>query len=164
MEIRVTAVNCFTSGGIPSESSLADFGPEDSESGRSGHRCRRFVVSFSTFDATPTALCSAPVNPTSDFTGVPANAACMAVSPYRCPCAAFSSEKRERHHSALGASQHAAGAACRGTFVYTTERTGEGTLNCDDGRSGPFTFVSTGRRGTGSGSLNGRPFTFTFGG
>ena len=57
-----------------------------------------------------------------------------------------------------------AGVACRGAFVYTTSRTGEGTLNCDDGRSGPFTFVSTGSRGTGSGSLNGRPFTFTFGG
>jgi hypothetical protein len=58
----------------------------------------------------------------------------------------------------------AAGLACRGAFVYTTRRTGEGTLNCEDGRSGPFTFVSTGSRGTGSGSLNGRPFTFTFGG
>ena len=55
------------------------------------------------------------------------------------------------------------GAKCGGGFVYVTRREGEGTFTCDDGRSGPFTFVSTGTRGTGKGSLSGQPFTFTFG-
>ena len=55
------------------------------------------------------------------------------------------------------------GTTCDGNFVYVTGRKGEGTFNCDDGRSGPFTFVSTGQRGTGKGTLDGQPFTFTFG-
>lgn len=55
------------------------------------------------------------------------------------------------------------GAKCVGTFVYVNPRQGAGTLKCSDGRSGQFEFVSTGRRGTGSGSLDGAPFTFTFG-
>lgn len=55
------------------------------------------------------------------------------------------------------------GVTCGGDFVYVTRRTGEGVLKCDDGRTGPFSFVSTGRRGTGTGDLNGRRFTFTFG-
>lgn len=42
-----------------------------------------------------------------------------------------------------------AGVTCRGTFVYVTQREGSGTFQCADGRSGPFTFVSTGSRGTG---------------
>lgn len=56
------------------------------------------------------------------------------------------------------------GARCTGSFVYVTRRQGSGTFTCSDGRTGPFTFVSTGTRGTGSGSLNGVPVTFTFGG
>ncbi|SMF82113.1 hypothetical protein SAMN06265365_14230 [Tistlia consotensis] len=55
------------------------------------------------------------------------------------------------------------GTLCSGTFVYTTPRKGEGVFNCDDGRSGPFTFVSTGHRGTGTGHLGDDKFTFTFG-
>jgi len=55
------------------------------------------------------------------------------------------------------------GATCTGRFVYITNREGEGTFNCDDGRSGPFSFVSTGSRGTGKGTLDGQPFIFTFG-
>jgi hypothetical protein len=55
------------------------------------------------------------------------------------------------------------GATCRGNFVYVSSREGEGTFNCSDGRSGPFTFVSTGSRGTGKGTLDGQPFIFTFG-
>ena len=55
------------------------------------------------------------------------------------------------------------GSVCKGTFVYVNSREGSGTFNCDDGRSGPFTFVSTGRRGTGKGTLDGQPFIFTFG-
>ena len=53
--------------------------------------------------------------------------------------------------------------SCTGAFVYTTRREGKGTFKCDDGRSGPFEFVSTGSRGTGFGDLGGRKFTFTFG-
>ena len=55
------------------------------------------------------------------------------------------------------------GAVCSGNFVYVTSRNGEGVFNCNDGRSGPFKFVSTGSRGTGHGSLGGEKFIFTFG-
>ena len=57
----------------------------------------------------------------------------------------------------------ASGARCAGAFVYINGRQGSGTLQCTDGRSGTFSFVSTGKRGTGSGFLDGAPFTFTFG-
>ncbi|PZO66270.1 MAG: hypothetical protein DI635_01265 [Pseudoxanthomonas suwonensis] len=55
------------------------------------------------------------------------------------------------------------GATCQGAFVYATRRNGEGVFYCDDGRTGPFQFVSTGTRGTGYGDLGGQRFTFTFG-
>lgn len=55
------------------------------------------------------------------------------------------------------------GATCTGRFVYINGRQGSGTLTCSDGRAGSFDFVSTGNRGTGSGALAGKPFTFTFG-
>lgn len=55
------------------------------------------------------------------------------------------------------------GTHCTGDFVYVTARTGEGVFQCNDGRSGPITFVSTGRRGTGHGTLGDQNFTFTFG-
>ena len=55
------------------------------------------------------------------------------------------------------------GAVCKGDFVYVTRRQGEGIFTCDDGRSGPFQFVSTGTSGTGYGDLGGQRFTFTFG-
>ena len=55
------------------------------------------------------------------------------------------------------------GTTCTGNFVYATARQGEGVFICDDGRSGPFTFVSTGLKGTGYGDLGGSRFTFTFG-
>jgi hypothetical protein len=55
------------------------------------------------------------------------------------------------------------GAVCQGNFVYVTHRQGEGVFNCDDGRSGPFSFASTGRAGTGYGTLGSDKFTFTFG-
>jgi hypothetical protein len=55
------------------------------------------------------------------------------------------------------------GAVCTGAFVYVNGREGSGTFHCSDGRSGPFTFVSTGTRGTGQGTLDGQPFIFTFG-
>ena len=53
---------------------------------------------------------------------------------------------------------------CKGNYVYVTSRKGEGVFSCEDGRSGPFQFVSTGRKGTGYGDLGGERFTFTFGG
>lgn len=56
-----------------------------------------------------------------------------------------------------------AGTTCSGNFVYVNGRQGEGVFMCDDGRSGPFQFVSTGSRGTGWGDLGGQKFTFTFG-
>ncbi len=52
---------------------------------------------------------------------------------------------------------------CRGMFVYVNGREGSGTFTCDDGRSGPFSFVSTGARGTGYGSLGADHMTFSFG-
>jgi hypothetical protein len=55
------------------------------------------------------------------------------------------------------------GAVCKGNFVYVNGRQGEGVFNCDDGRSGPFSFVSTGTAGTGHGTLNQEKFIFTFG-
>lgn len=55
------------------------------------------------------------------------------------------------------------GMTCNGNFVYVTNRNGEGTFTCNNGQSGSFTFVSTGTRGTGTGSIGGRRFTFTFG-
>jgi len=55
------------------------------------------------------------------------------------------------------------GANCSGAFVYVNGRQGEGVFNCNDGRTGPFQFVSTGARGTGFGDLGGQRFTFTFG-
>ncbi len=55
------------------------------------------------------------------------------------------------------------GRSCSGKFVYVTRREGEGTFTCNDGQSGPFSFVSTGTSGTGTGRIGGKPFTFTFG-
>lgn len=55
------------------------------------------------------------------------------------------------------------GMKCNGTFVYVTSRNGEGTFTCSNGQSGSFTFVSTGTRGTGKGTIGSRRFTFTFG-
>ncbi len=55
------------------------------------------------------------------------------------------------------------GLSCTGTFVYVTERNGSGTFKCSDGESGPFNFVSTGSRGSGTGKIGNRTFTFTFG-
>ena len=55
------------------------------------------------------------------------------------------------------------GLSCKGTFVYVTGRQGRGTFNCSNGQSGPFEFVSTGSRGTGTGNIGGRRFTFDFG-
>jgi hypothetical protein len=55
------------------------------------------------------------------------------------------------------------GAVCEGNFVYVNHRQGSGVFTCDDGRTGPFDFVSTGSSGTGYGDLGGQRFTFTFG-
>lgn len=55
------------------------------------------------------------------------------------------------------------GRTCSGEFVYVNARQGEGTFECSDGATGPFSFVSTGQHGTGTGTLGGQLFTFTFG-
>jgi hypothetical protein len=57
----------------------------------------------------------------------------------------------------------ASGRTCSGEFVYVNARQGEGTFECSDGATGPFSFVSAGQRGTGTGTLSGQLFTFTFG-
>ena len=57
----------------------------------------------------------------------------------------------------------ATGVHCSGDFAYVTPRQGSGTLACEDGRSGPFAFYSTGTNGTGYGTLGNERFTFTFG-
>ncbi len=54
-------------------------------------------------------------------------------------------------------------AVCTGKFVYISSRDGEGVFDCADGRSGPFRFASTGSRGTGTGKIDDKTFTFTFG-
>ena len=54
------------------------------------------------------------------------------------------------------------GTVCDGDFVYINDRQGECVFTCEDGRSGPFQFVSTGKRGTGYGGLGGQRFTFNF--
>jgi hypothetical protein len=53
-------------------------------------------------------------------------------------------------------------ATCKGPFVYTSRRRGEGVLNCDDGRSGPFHIAAVNADGSGYGDLAGQRFTFTF--
>jgi hypothetical protein len=55
------------------------------------------------------------------------------------------------------------GTKVHGTFVYINRRQGQGTFRCADGRTGPFSFVSTGSSGTGTGRLGTQYFTFTFG-
>ncbi len=51
---------------------------------------------------------------------------------------------------------------CKGSFVYTSRRRGEGVLNCGDGRSGAFHVWAVNNVGNGVGELNGRRFTFRF--
>lgn len=55
------------------------------------------------------------------------------------------------------------GLSCSGAFTYVADLAAEGTLTCTDGTSGPFTFVSTGNGGSGSGTLGGKVITFTAG-
>jgi hypothetical protein len=55
------------------------------------------------------------------------------------------------------------GLTVAGTFIYVTRREGQGTFTASDGRSGSFQFVSTGRRGTGTGNLGTDRVTFSFG-
>jgi hypothetical protein len=59
--------------------------------------------------------------------------------------------------------QSSLGVVCTGDFAYVRPREGAGTFRCSDGRAGPFSFVSTGLRGTGQGVVGGRRFVFSFG-
>lgn len=55
---------------------------------------------------------------------------------------------------------------CVGNFRYrrtNREIAGHGMMVCDDRRSGPFRFTMKDRkRGSGSGTLNGTPYSFSF--
>jgi len=55
------------------------------------------------------------------------------------------------------------GRSCRGDFVYIGNRQGAGTFVCSDGQSGRFEFLTIGYRGTGTGQIGGKQFTFSFG-
>ena len=55
------------------------------------------------------------------------------------------------------------GVKCTGIYLFVEFRQGRGTFKCSDGRIGPFQFVSTGDRGTGQGTLDGKVFVFDFG-
>jgi len=55
------------------------------------------------------------------------------------------------------------GVHCSGNFAYVTPRQSSGAFTCEDGRSGPFAFYSTGANGTGYGTLGNERFTFTVG-
>jgi hypothetical protein len=59
--------------------------------------------------------------------------------------------------------QSSQGAVCTGAFAYVRPREGQGTFRCSDGRVGPFQFVSTGLRGTGTGHFGAKRFVFNFG-
>lgn len=56
-----------------------------------------------------------------------------------------------------------AGRSCIGNFVFVTRRNADGVFICDDGQSGPFTFVFTGTRGAGTCEIGGKSLAFTFG-
>jgi len=55
------------------------------------------------------------------------------------------------------------GVHCTGNFAYTTPLQASGTFTCEDGRSGPFVFYSTGTGRAGYGTLGNERFTFTVG-
>lgn len=57
------------------------------------------------------------------------------------------------------------GTSCSGTFQYAQSMvTGTGIFHCDDGRTGKFTFTTSGNTGIGFGKTNkGEPFKFAFG-
>jgi hypothetical protein len=55
------------------------------------------------------------------------------------------------------------GTSCEGAYAYLTERHARGTLTCSDGRRGAFELDWTGSHATGTGTLDGRGFTFTLG-
>ena len=50
-----------------------------------------------------------------------------------------------------------------GDFVYINSRQGSGVFTTNDGRTGPFNFVSTGMRGNGTGIIGNQNITFSFG-
>lgn len=59
------------------------------------------------------------------------------------------------------------GTHCVGNFQYEragkSRNDGRGMMVCDDRRTGPFTFMLSGmKHGSGSGSLNGQRYRFSF--
>lgn len=55
------------------------------------------------------------------------------------------------------------GVNCSGKFSYTIRKKGRGSFECDNGRTGPFTFALDGKRATGSGTFDNRLLTFGIG-
>lgn len=55
------------------------------------------------------------------------------------------------------------GVTCEGVFSYTSGSRGSGVLECEDGRVGDFEFVSSGTKGSGTGTIGDDKFIFRFG-
>ena len=55
------------------------------------------------------------------------------------------------------------GVICKGDFVHTSLKEGNGTVTCEDGRVGSFDFVTSGFTGAGSGVIGVARFEFSIG-
>lgn len=55
------------------------------------------------------------------------------------------------------------GVTCQGEYVNTDDNQGNGTVVCEDGRLGSFTFVASGFSGNGEGLIDTKPFAFRIG-
>lgn len=55
------------------------------------------------------------------------------------------------------------GITCKGDFVHVSSQEGTGTVVCEDGRLGTFSFVMAGLKGTGNGKIGGENFDFRIG-
>jgi hypothetical protein len=55
------------------------------------------------------------------------------------------------------------GVTCQGEYINTDDNQGNGTVVCEDGRLGSFTFVASGFTGNGEGLIDTKPFAFRIG-
>lgn len=55
------------------------------------------------------------------------------------------------------------GVTCQGEYINTDDNQGNGTVVCEDGRLGSFTFVASGFSGNGEGLIDTKPFAFRIG-
>ncbi|QPN27287.1 hypothetical protein I5770_01120 [Brucella sp. BO2] len=93
-------------------------------------------------------------------------AAIAVISPFVASCAMTLPVRGQMTNGSETFTGKATGYADGGGTLEITSNRGRkcsGTFTCSDGTSGPFQFVSTGTRGTGTGTLSGKAFTFTFG-